>query len=197
MKKYVLAVLVVLLSFLLDKPFAIFITNNRVFLLDKFISAFIMVTTPIIFVLITIIMLKKLKLILPLWASFFTTLLLVTLIKSISSRLRPFVALNLARMPNIDYAFIGWNTSFPSWHMAAVSLALPFINKLPRKYQVSWIIFAILIAVSRLYTGFHYLSDVLAGALIGYFTSRLFLYLEENHKLTRKLVNSLKLHKSS
>ncbi|WP_025718307.1 undecaprenyl-diphosphatase [Paenibacillus sp. 1-18] len=59
------------------------------------------------------------------------------------------------------------NASFPSNH-ALGAFALAAILWLHRqKYRVLWVILAVLIAVSRVWTGVHYPSDILAGAVIG------------------------------
>jgi undecaprenyl-diphosphatase len=47
---------------------------------------------------------------------------------------------------------------------------------------VFWLGFAILVAFSRVYFGVHYLSDVIAGAFIGYLIGYLAMNLEEKYK---------------
>ncbi|MBI4158963.1 phosphatase PAP2 family protein [Candidatus Woesearchaeota archaeon] len=65
--------------------------------------------------------------------------------------------------------------SFPSGHSAAVFSALNFVSE---KYIRYWALISILVIISRVYLGFHYMSDALAGAFIGYSFSRIFLRLE-------------------
>lgn len=70
--------------------------------------------------------------------------------------------------------------SFPSGH-ACVSFASAFIyyRMMPRKYGISAIVLASLIAFSRLYVGVHYPGDVLGGILAAWVGSTLvywFLY---------------------
>lgn len=62
--------------------------------------------------------------------------------------------------------------SFPSGH-AGCSFAVGCIlfRRLPRQYGIPALILAILIAVSRLYVGVHYPSDVLFGVISGTFIS--------------------------
>lgn len=58
--------------------------------------------------------------------------------------------------------------SFPSGHAgSAFSVAVPMFAKLPKKYGIPTLIFAFLIALSRLYVAVHYPSDVLVGMVLG------------------------------
>lgn len=62
--------------------------------------------------------------------------------------------------------------SFPSGHTSAsFAAALVYLRKMPKKYGVWFVVLAALIAFSRLYVGVHYPTDVLAGFLIGLFSS--------------------------
>ncbi|MGR6130026.1 undecaprenyl-diphosphatase [Paenibacillus sp. SER-28] len=75
---------------------------------------------------------------------------------------RPFVGHSVIQLIHHDP-----NASFPSNH-ALGSFALAAILWLHhQKFRVLWVILAVLIAVSRVWTGVHYPSDILAGALIG------------------------------
>lgn len=68
-----------------------------------------------------------------------------------------------------------WNSSFPSGHAAgAFSLATVLSNRYPRLRPVFYLV-ASAVALSRVYLGRHYPSDVLAGSLIGYASSRVVL----------------------
>jgi len=40
--------------------------------------------------------------------------------------------------------------------------------RLNKKIGLVWLVIALIVSISRLYLGAHYLSDVIAGALIGY-----------------------------
>lgn len=58
--------------------------------------------------------------------------------------------------------------SFPSGHScASFAAAVVYYKMLPKKYGISAVILAALIAFSRLYVGVHYPSDVIAGSVIG------------------------------
>jgi len=58
--------------------------------------------------------------------------------------------------------------SFPSGHAtSSIGCGLVMLRNLPKKYGVSGFTIGLMIAVSRIYLGVHYTSDVAAGALIG------------------------------
>ena len=58
--------------------------------------------------------------------------------------------------------------SFPSGHScASFAAAVVYYKMLPKKYGISAVILAALIAFSRLYVGVYYPSDVIAGSVIG------------------------------
>ncbi|MBS3131817.1 phosphatase PAP2 family protein [Candidatus Woesearchaeota archaeon] len=77
--------------------------------------------------------------------------------------------------------------SFPSLHAAAAFAALPILDTEFRKIKLFWISFAALIGISRIYFGFHYLSDVVAGAVLGYAIGLLFVKLEQKYKIFRNV----------
>ena len=98
-------------------------------------------------------------------ASMLLTLLVVNLcIKPLAARTRPYELIQgleiLVSRPR-DY-------SFPSGHSAnSLTCAWTLFRLAPKKYGVLALALAVLIALSRLYVGVHYLTDVLAGAAIG------------------------------
>lgn len=58
--------------------------------------------------------------------------------------------------------------SFPSGHTTnALACAWVLLRMAPKKYGVPAMVLAVLIALSRLYVGVHYPTDVLGGAVIG------------------------------
>ncbi|MDO8463490.1 MAG: phosphatase PAP2 family protein [bacterium] len=80
-------------------------------------------------------------------------------------RRRPFVALD-AVVPLVTRA--AHEKSFPSDHAAiAFALVLPLVPFVGWGMQVALLTGATLVAVGRVLVGLHYVSDVVAGAIIG------------------------------
>lgn len=82
-------------------------------------------------------------------------------------RFRPFQLGFFIESPPVNLikqAYATWDFGFPSTHAATVLAVLMF---LPNKVKPYWIAFSVLVIFSRIYFGFHYLSDVLAGASLG------------------------------
>lgn len=110
---------------------------------------------------------KKLKKIPLLWISLFATAVITWLIKVIVQRPRPFEDLGIEVMRS--------GFSFPSGHATFAFAALPFLEN----NKVKWIGLVIIsiIVLLRVYSGVHYLSDVIFGAILGYSISYLIIYL--------------------
>lgn len=109
--------------------------------------------------------LKDKKKLIRLWLSFISAYALMILVKMIVARPRPFVSGINAPLSLIKASYATWDFSFPSNHAAIALAALPF---LPKKWIWPWIAFSILIMLSRVYFGLHYLSDVVFGAASGF-----------------------------
>lgn len=62
--------------------------------------------------------------------------------------------------------------SFPSGHAtSSIGCGIAMLRNLPKRYGLSGFTIGLLIAVSRMYLGVHYTTDVVAGALIGTFSA--------------------------
>jgi undecaprenyl-diphosphatase len=90
--------------------------------------------------------------------------LIATLIKILVNRPRPFETYSF-----IEKISVGGSASFPSGHTSdafAIALAMSFV--FPRKWFVlPFFIWAVLVAYSRMFTGVHYFTDVIGGAVLG------------------------------
>jgi len=129
-------------------------------------------STPIIAILSTLIVYSMdRKRLFALWTSLIATLGLVVLIKVFVGRFRPvqlgFFPAN-APLSLIKESYSQWDFSFPSSHAAVAIAVLPFM---PKKWRMPWIVFSAVVIFSRVYFGLHYLSDVIAGAALGYIVS--------------------------
>jgi undecaprenyl-diphosphatase len=103
---------------------------------------------------------------------FFLASFLNFLLKQVVQRSRP--------LENINYPFFGIvDYSFPSMHAMVSFSLLPLLVYMLPKYKHFYILFAVLIAISRVYFGLHFLSDVLFGAIFGLFLGQLSLDLSK------------------
>lgn len=60
------------------------------------------------------------------------------------------------------------DSSFPSSHMASVTGGMIVLNSFFPAFWPVFIVFGILLGLSRLYNGMHYPSDILAGVILGF-----------------------------
>ena len=86
------------------------------------------------------------------------------LLKNLIARTRPYEVIEgltyLVRRPS--------EFSFPSGHAgSSFAAACVMLRRLPKRYGIPAFVLAVLIALSRLYVGVHYPSDVLFGMISG------------------------------
>ncbi|HIH31372.1 TPA: phosphatase PAP2 family protein [Candidatus Woesearchaeota archaeon] len=168
-----------IIGFLLDKLFLkLMITLQN----DFFIILFSIITMIgnlewfiSLALIILIILILRNKKIYSYIAALFVSAILSYVLKWIISRPRPFEFLQIPSIINTSMS------SFPSGHALVIFTMLAFlIMNFPRYKYWFWSI-AVLVAFSRIYLGVHYLSDVIAGAFLGFFIAKLFIYIGEKN----------------
>lgn len=84
--------------------------------------------------------------------------------------------------------------SMPSLHTAFCFSVLPYLKRIfpEKKHQYLAALVIITIAFSRLYLGVHYLSDLVAGGLIGFTIGKIWIYLEEKYKVIEWFIYHVK-----
>lgn len=137
------------------------------------------------------------KWLLPLWITIGFSTIVSFFIKILGHRLRPY-QLDLVPMSTFleESSHLIWNFSFPSFHAMFVFCAVPLLSKKFPKLNYAWFVFALLTGLSRVYFGFHFLSDVLVGGFLGYLIGAIIIKLEENSgfgsKIYENIVKSIK-----
>lgn len=135
---------------------------------------------------------QKRKWILPLWLTLGLSAVISFLLKILIQRQRPFQLGIVSTLPILEKAsHLIWNFSFPSSHAILAFCALPILSKEFPKFKYIWIIFATLVAFSRVYFGLHFLSDVIAGSLIGYVIGMIIIKLEKEEKFSEKIYKKI------
>lgn len=159
-KSYLILGLIFVLSFLFDKILLEIVPKLRFEALTTFVNYFTMIGTGyfvILFITILSIYFKRKDYFFRGGFALLFSLLITAAIRNFFIfRMRPDIAL---------IAETGF--SFPSGHSTAVFSVYPFFKENFKKYSSYWLVFAILILMTRLYLGVHHLSDVIGGALVG------------------------------
>ena len=173
---YLLLIAALALSFLLDEKASHLFQNARTQLLDFFfgiITNFGIILA--IMLIMPLLVLKDSKKTYALLLTFFSSVLISLILKWMFLRQRP-----------TDFAYPLFKIlsySFPSLHAMVVFSLLPMLLYFLPKQKNFWVPFAFLVIFTRIYFGFHYLSDVVFGALLGYSLGYLLLDLHLRGKL--------------
>lgn len=177
---YIIGLLFFAISFFLDKNITNFFANNRIEFLDNLSILINNIEFYVFFgfVLLTFFLLGQKEKILPLTLTLILYLVATYSIKILVARPRPFTKFDFP-----DYGFYGdgVNQSFPSGHATATASALKFFE-FKKIFFGFWIFVVLIVSFSRIYLGMHYLSDVVAGVIIGYSVSELSIFLVKKYK---------------
>ena len=150
-------------SLIYDKQILKFIISNRIEFLNSFFIYFDKINGLVIlaFFLLYFIIKKEYRTIKPYTVNIILVYLISYALKFLIHRPRP----GIEFLPLIIKTGYSSVFSFPSGHTIAAFSILPFLKT--KKEKITWLVIAIFIAYSRLYLGVHYLSDVIAGILLG------------------------------
>src|SRR3989344_1324505 len=182
----------VILSFVFDNLIVQNISKLKNLFLDEVFLGITFISSEIIifFFLTSLFLWKehKRKWILPLWLTLGLSAIISFLLKISIQRLRPFQQ-NLVSIPEmlLSKSYEIWNFSFPSFQAMLVFCALPILSKEFPKIKWFWIVFACLVAFSRVYFGLHFLSDVIIGGILGYLIGMLVIKLENKKKFINRI----------
>lgn len=173
--------ILMLISFNYDKSIVNYVADHRIDIINPLMVFITLATSDIAILIIMVFFMtikkKEYKNIPILMFSLVIVFLLTTLLKFIIARPRPIVE-KLVEVTSY---------SFPSRHSSIAFGALPIFMKGHKNLSYLWIIIALLIAISRVYVGAHYPSDVIGGILLGYITSLIILKLEEKYDIILKI----------
>lgn len=162
-------VILLVISFLLLDRVIINNPRNNIKILENTMSLVSFLGSALVITVLTTALFffdrKKKEYIPVLWLTLAVAATLTFLLKNFVARPRPGIV-NLI----VEKSF-----SFPSGHAVAVFAPLALIDKEFPKLKWVWLGFALLVLTSRVYLSVHYLSDVFAGALLGYITGILVL----------------------
>jgi len=193
----VIVILAIIISFYFDSEIVegvSLIRNN--FLNDFFMGITFVSSEIIIFFFLTSLFLwreHKRRWILPLWLTLGLSVIFGFLLKIAVQRLRPFQTGIVSILPVLENSnYLVWNFSFPSFQAMLAFCAVPILAKEFPKFKYVWIVFAGLVAFSRIYFGLHFLSDVIAGGIIGYLLGIIVVKLEKEKKFGEKIMKSWK-----
>lgn len=175
----IIGIVLFFIAYNFDQQVNLFFKDVKFTLLDTILSIItnFWIVVMVVLIIPSIILYKKnKKVVYLLWLAFFASFILAFAAKLIFLRQRPIEA--------FTYPFINIiNYSFPSMHAMVIFALLPILIKYLSKQKHFWVGFVFLVVFSRIYFGFHFLSDVVFGALFGYFIGSYLLELYENKKL--------------
>ncbi len=188
----VLAIAAIFASLQFDSIISKAVSTIRIGQLDNFFLGLTFWSSEIIiFFLLTSFFLwneNKRRWIAPLWLTLFLSVVVGFLLKISVQRMRPYLQDVVSTLPVLmSNSHSTWNFAFPSFQAVLVFCAIPILSKEFPKFKYAWIIFAVLVAFSRVYFGLHFMSDVIAGGLIGYVIGMFVVMHEKENRFGEKI----------
>ncbi len=167
--------LALLASFFLDRAIFTYVQASHSSALDYIFGWLSSIVTMVVVLLVmTSLFLweeKKRDWIIPLWAAAVLGFILSYALKFIVARERP--------VPQELFGLADY--SFPSSHATVSFAVLPILDREYPSLKWFWLLFAVLVALSRIYLQAHYLSDVVFGMLLGLAVGKTVLFLKRKH----------------
>ena len=189
-------ILALIVSFYFDVEIVYGASLLRNKVLNDFFLGLTMISSSIIilFFLTSLFLWKenKRKWILPLWTTLGISALTAFIVKITVQRQRPFQLGLVSLISGLEEASHSiWNFSFPSFHAMLAFCAIPILSNQFKKFKYVWIVFAVLVACSRIYFGLHFLSDVLIGSVLGYGIGIVVMKSEKEYKWAEKIYKKI------
>ena len=188
--------LVVIVSFYFDSEIVQGVSFLRNGILNDFFLGLTFISSSVIifFSLTTLFLWRehKRKWILPLWFTLGLSAFISFVFKVVIQRPRPFQLGIVSVLPVLEKSshFV-WNFAFPSFHAMLVFCSIPILSKQFPKFKYAWVVFASLVAFSRIYFGLHFLSDLVVGGFIGYVVGALIVKIEKETGFWEKIYNKI------
>ena len=191
-----IVLLLALISFYFDSKIIEHISLLRNDYLNDFFLGITFVSSEIIifFFLTSLFLWKehKRKWILPLWATLGLSAIVSFFLKIMVQRPRPFQLGITSILPILEKSsHVIWNFSFPSFQAMLAFCAIPIISKEFPRLKNIWIVFALIVAFSRVYFGLHFMSDVIIGGVIGYMIGMFVVNTERKNKFWEKMYSKI------
>lgn len=188
-------IILIALSFYFDVRIVQYFSKIHNYLLDDLFFGITFVSSEIIiffFLTSLFISKKRREWIFPLWFTLIVTIVISYLLKIIFQRKRPFQVGIVELTPLLNSSVYGlWNSSFPSFQSMMAFASIPILSKEFPKLKYVWISFAFLVAISRVYFGVHFMSDVLIGGCIGYLIGLAILIFEDKNKFFGRIYRKI------